>query len=191
MKDIVNKTTTPPQPGFVFTDPRTGIVHKDLSLFAIFPKVAKSWDANGIEPPENWKAVVIHEMCEQNPHIECREEGETEEHMTLSDAYRFGASVTKWIAGGAKFVDKEEAERRAAICASCHYNKPIGICWNCHSLLKWMGERIGWPETKRDHELKGCTRCKCLLKLKVQLPLNAIDNTGITYPNHCWQHQPK
>ena len=84
MKDIVNKTTTPPQPGFVFTDPRTGIVHKDLSLFAIFPKVAKSWDANGIEPPENWKAVVIHEMCEQNPHIECREEGETEEHMTLS-----------------------------------------------------------------------------------------------------------
>jgi hypothetical protein len=187
MKDIVNKTTTPPQPGFVFTDPRTGIVHKDLSLFAIFPKVAKSWDANGIEPPENWKAVVIHEMCEQNPHIECREEGEVERHMTLNDVYRFASSVKKWMEGGMNFVSKEEAERRAAICASCHYNKPVGVCWGCHDALKWVGERIGWPETKRDSELRGCVKCGCVLRLKIHLPLDAIDNTGIEFPSHCWQ----
>jgi hypothetical protein len=188
MKDIVNKTTTPPQPGFVYTDPRTGIVHKDLSLNAIYPKVAKSWEANGITPPDSWKAVVNHEMCEQNPHIECREVGEGERHMTLSDVYRFANSVKKWTEGGMQFVPKEEAERRAAICAKCQYNKPTGICWGCHSALKWVGERVGWPESSKDAELRGCTVCGCVLKLKVHLPLDAIDNTGLSsWPDHCWQ----
>lgn len=189
MKDIVNKNTTPPSPGFIFKDSRTGIVHKDISLFAIFPKVAQSWAANGIEPPQNWKAVVVHEMCEQNPHIECREEGEPERHMTLQDVYRFANSVKNWMAGGMKFVDKEEAERRAAICAKCHFNKPVGICFNCHAALKWAGERIGWPESSRDHELRGCVICSCLLRLKIHLPLDAIDNTGLSekWPEWCWQ----
>jgi hypothetical protein len=191
MKDIVNKNTTPPPPGFIFKDSRTGIVHKDISLFAIFPKVAQSWAANGIEPPQNWKAVIVHEMCEQNPHIECREEGEPEYHMTFGGVVRFANSVRKWIAKGMPFVSKDEAERRASICSQCHFNKPIGICWNCHELLKWVGERVGWPETSQDAKLRGCVKCKCVLRLKVHLPLDAVDNTGVNFPPHCWSHQPE
>ena len=186
MKDIVNKNTTPPAPGFVFRDSRTGIVHKDISLFAIFPKVAQSWAANGIEPPENWKAVVVHEMCEQNPHIECREEGEPEYHMTLDGVYRFANSVKKWMEGGMQFVDKEEAERRAAICVKCHFNKPVGICWGCHKALTWIGERVGWPESSKDAELRGCAVCGCVLRLKVHMPLDAIKDDSLSWPSHCW-----
>lgn len=190
MKDIVNKTTTPPKPGWTYTDPRTGITHSDNSLYALYPAIAKSWDANGIEPPPSWKSVVNHEMCEQNPHIECREVGEAERHMTLDDVYRFANSVKKWAQGGMQFVPKEESERRAAICAKCQYNKPVGICWGCSSALKWVGERVGWPQTSIDHELRGCVLCGCILKLKVHLPLEAIDNNGINFPIHCWNKEP-
>jgi hypothetical protein len=50
-----------------------------------------------------------------------------------------------------------------------------------------VGERVGWPESSKDAELRGCVICSCVLKLKVHLPLDAIDNAGLNFPDFCWQ----
>jgi hypothetical protein len=31
--------------------------------------------------------------------------------------------------------------------------------------------------------------CGCVLRAKVWLELGTIDNTGLEYPEHCWQRQ--
>lgn len=129
------------------------------------------------------------EMCEQNSNLECREAGEPERRLTLEDVRRFGSTVKEWLAQGGKFVDKQEAERRAAICIKCHENRPIGICWGCHDALRWIGERVGWPQTSVDSQLQGCAVCGCLLRLKTQMPLGVIDNGTANFPSHCWQHE--
>ena len=187
MLEPVNKNETPPG-GYKYLDPRTGIQLNDNSIFGIYPRVSRAWFANDIEFPDNWKAVVDHEICLQNPQMESREIGTPDYHITIQDIERFGSSVKNWVAGGMKFVSLEEAEGRAAICVSCHENKPMNVCLGCHGALKWMSERVGWPQTKLDGQLQGCRRCRCLLRLKVQMPLGTLDNTGIEYPSHCWQN---
>jgi hypothetical protein len=190
MKEIVQKHETPPG-GWVYKDSRTGITFKDNSIFAIYSQVISSWAANDIDPPNNYKAVIDHEMCEQLSQMECREIGEIERVLTLADIERFGNSIKKWMEGGMNFVPIEEAKRRANICIGCHNNKPVKTCLGCTKALSWMSERVGWPQTDKDSELQGCRACLCLLRLKIHLPLDAIDNTGVKYPDHCWNVEKK
>ena len=191
MKAPVREHETPPG-GWRYYDKRSLMKFREGSIHAIFPQVAKAWRANEIEFPDNWQDVIRHEMCEQIPEMECREIGEPERTLTLDDIKRFGSTVAAWVADGGKFVDREEAERRAAICIKCHKNKPVKTCLGCHSTLKWLAERIGWPSTSVDSQLQGCQKCGCLLRLKVHMPLKVIDNSRITnWPLHCWQVEQK
>lgn len=185
MKQPVNEIDGP-SGGWSYVDPRTGIDFKDHALQAILGRVYKSWLANDIPIPDNWADVVRHEICEQRPDIECREIGEPEVQVTLDDITRFGATITNWLTEGGVWVDREESERRAAICVKCHDNKHVKLCLGCNSALSWLAQRIGWPESSRDAELTSCRKCKCLLKLKIHMPLNVMPDGDIKYPDHCW-----
>jgi len=178
-----------PSGGWTFTDSRTGIAQKEHALSAVLSKVYKTWLANDIEIPENWQAVIRQEICEQRPDIECREIGEPETYVTVDDIMRFGNTVKNWLAEGGTWVDKAEAERRASICSTCVHNRHVKLCFGCNNALKWIAERIGWPETSRDPELLSCKRCKCLLKLKVHMKLGVLDDAGVNYPDWCWAKQ--
>ena len=185
MKQPVNEIEAP-SGGWAYVDPRTKIPFHDHALSAILTRVYIAWNANDIPIPDNWQAVVRHEMCEQNPGIECREIGEPETYVTVDDIARFGGTVKNWLSEGGKWVDKSESERRAGICAKCVYNKHVKLCFGCQSALSWLAERIGWPETSKDAELLSCKRCKCLLKLKVHLELGVLEDGEIAYPSWCW-----
>ncbi len=180
---------TPPG-GWSYTDPRTSIKYVEYSISAILTKCYKSWIANDIPIPADWQALIRQEICEQRPDIECREIGEPETYVTVDDIARFGSTAKNWLENGGTWVDKPEAERRAAICADCVFNKPVKLCFGCQTALSWLAHRIGWPETSRDAELSSCKRCKCLLKLKVHMPLNVLDDSGVSYPDWCWAKQP-
>lgn len=177
-----------PNGGWQYRDPRNGVLYKDNALNAILQRVYKAWKANDIPVPDDWEAVVKHEICEQFPHVESREIGEPERHVTLEDVKRFGATIKNWLASGEGFVPPEESERRAQICTKCQeYNKPLRLCLGCAQGMQWMAERLDWPQSRHDPKLQGCTLCRCLLRLKIHVPLGVIDNTGIDYPSHCWQ----
>lgn len=189
MREPVHQAETPPG-GWTYCDSRTGIKYVEHALTAILSKVYKTWVANNIEIPQDWQAVIRQEICEQRPDIECREIGEPETFVTVDDIARFGSTVKNWLADGGKWVEKPEAERRASICAGCVNNRHVKLCFGCTSTLKWLAERIGWPETSRDAELLSCKKCKCLLKLKAHMPLNVLDDKGVEYPDWCWAKQP-
>lgn len=188
MKEPVQQAETP-SGGWTYTDSRTGIKYVEHALTAILSKVYKTWVANNIEIPQDWQAVIRQEICEQRPDIECREIGEPETFVTVDDIARFGATAKNWLTDGGKWVNRNEAERRAAICAGCQFNKPVKLCFGCSATLSWLAHRIGWPETSKDAELSSCKRCKCLLKLKVHMPLNVLDDKGVEYPEWCWAKQ--
>lgn len=177
-----------PNGGWRYTDSRTGIKFADNALNAIYQRVYKTWMANDIPVPENWKEVVADEICTQLPHCNCREAGVPERYMTLEDVARFGVTLKNWLASGGAFVPQEEADRRAAICRKCPENRPVGMCLGCSATLRWMAERVGWPSTKVDPELQSCAICSCLNRLKVHVPLGVIDNKGLEYPSFCWQN---
>lgn len=185
MKEPVQQHETP-SGGWQYTDPRTNIRYVEHALSAVLNKVYTSWIANNIEIPQDWQAVIRHEICEQRPDIECREIGEPERFTTFADIERFASTLKNWLSQGAQWVPHEEAERRASICAGCFENKPSKLCLACSS-LKWVAERAGMPSTSRDPELHNCRVCGCVNKIAIHVPKEALDVTGLTFPSHCWK----
>jgi len=185
MKEPVQQHETPPN-GWAYRDPRTSIKYSEYSISAICQKAYRSWIANDIEVPQDWQAVIRHEICEQRPDIECREIGEPERFTTFADVERFATTLKNWLSQGSQWVPHDEAERRAGICAGCFENKPSKLCLACSS-LKWVAERAGMPSTSRDPELYNCRVCGCVNKIAIHVPKDAMDITGLTFPKHCWK----
>ena len=186
MRTPSNEIDGPPS-GWSYRDKRTGILFRDNSLRAILSRVYIAWASNEIEIPENWQEVIKSEICEQHPDMPCREAGEEDVTFTFEDVVRFGTTIRNWIAQGRQFVPQEESERRARICAKCPQNKPIKVCLACNSATKWIAEKVGWPSTSIDHEIRGCAVCHCLLRYKVHMDLDVIENGDLQFPSWCWQ----
>tara|TARA_R110002153_G_scaffold93463_2_gene225952 strand:+ start:4089 stop:4688 length:600 start_codon:yes stop_codon:yes gene_type:complete len=92
-----------------------------------------------------------------------------------------------FILKGAKWVDKEEADRRADICRGCPFNKPAALC-SCSSAYKAINQAV--PEDRIPKGVDVCMACGCSLKAKINLPLSVISASvqkGQEFPPHCWQ----
>lgn len=85
------------------------------------------------------------------------------------------------------FVPKEEAERRAHICASCPLNYPITGCTRCRNLPALLFQVIGKRGTSSDSKLGGCGVCGCSLAASVHVPLQSFPiEPKYNYPDWCW-----
>jgi hypothetical protein len=79
------------------------------------------------------------------------------------------------------FVTQEEADRRAAICASCEFNADLGFsCGACADrLFQMLGQIFRAPrKTPYDIHLGGCAICSCALKVAVWVPLR-VQQAGL------------
>lgn len=90
-------------------------------------------------------------------------------------------------------VEQGEANRRAAICASCEYNVPIEGCTGCGSarLRAFLEQTIGTRTTPHSDGLGACKQCGCVAKVKLWYPLDFIhkfedDTVQKRLPAHCW-----
>lgn len=105
-----------------------------------------------------------------------------------SEVLRFLKTVVEWgLKTRFSFVEAAEAERRAAICASCPLNVTVKGCLGCSGVSALVRSIRGKRATTFDSQLNVCNACGCELKVKTLLPLDVIDNTGVEYPDHCWQ----
>jgi hypothetical protein len=102
--------------------------------------------------------------------------------------------ILDWLTSGGAPVDQETANKRAAICIECPRNVPgswftvapaelIRNTLSARSELKL--------ETPSDASLKSCDVCKCLMRLKVWVPLHFIKdhtptNIMAEFPGNCW-----
>lgn len=118
----------------------------------------------------------------------------------LKRAAQGAAVVLDWLGSGAQPVEQELAERRAAICVACPKNvAPSWFSEGPGQLIKAAVESWRKITGKVDFEfknsqgekLKSCDVCKCVLPLKIYVPLkHIVENTKpevmAEFPNFCW-----
>jgi hypothetical protein len=102
------------------------------------------------------------------------------------------------LSGKAAFVSREEAEKRAAICAACPMNTTLQFsCGACMgAVITLMSSIIGNRKTERDRELGACLVCSCSLKAAVHVPVD-VQRDGLTDEinqefdkiTHCWKRK--
>jgi hypothetical protein len=91
----------------------------------------------------------------------------------LDDIIRGTKVMATFTLSGRQLVPREEAERRASICAACFMNqsfsKPCsGICNELKELVLGF---VGNQSTTQDSKLFACGVCNCFLQAAVWLPL--------------------
>lgn len=105
-----------------------------------------------------------------------------------------------WYLNGAKLVDQNTANLRAAICASCHNNKPTkeikkGGCSSCNKmgglvLNSIRSKIIGGSKTIHDSKLLACAICGCDNKISVWIPnqilVDSMHDVN-AYPTFCYK----
>jgi len=118
--------------------------------------------------------------------------------IRLDDIWGFFAKVKAWWNSEDEPVTQEEANRRAAICASCPMNQTIyGLgCGSCSNVLTRIGSEvfslIANKRTTSDDGLKNCAVCACSLKVIVHAPLSVLNENqdperASEWPLHCWR----
>jgi len=113
------------------------------------------------------------------------------DQATILQNLRSAVAASKELVAGAKTliefldsgeppVDKEEAERRAAICATCPKNEQGDFTrWFTAPAAELIRRQIERAQarslvTSQDAKLNLCTACSCPLKLKSWIPLGWI-----------------
>jgi hypothetical protein len=149
--------------------------------------IGKALEANDMNE-RGWEEGIVHLACEQNPQWDCEDTEIVERGTTVEDVWRAFKTATKWVSGGGKLVDQEEADRRASICVSCPKHGNVTGCVGCRGVLNWSFDLLGNRRTQQDANLAQCKVCGCELKVKVWMPLDAISGDAIDgdYPNACW-----
>lgn len=150
--------------------------------------------ANGYPLPPGWEEELESEMCRHYGPETCRFVDETPQSgprsIRVEDVKNFLRVVGTWMGGGAQFVEPQEAERRAAICAACPKNQTIEGCTPCVNFVQAVTAVLGDRVTKYDGVLKGCAVCSCSNQAQVHLPLEVL-HKGVTadmeFPSHCWK----
>lgn len=202
---VVSKVKCPPG-GWNYTDPETGARFHQLSYRELIRQVSAYMEANSIPKVDGWRLMLDDEICRQNE-IEDTHCGQPEKPRPIAkdrklgpaDLLGFLKTVRQWSSKGFSFVDREEAERRAAICATCPHNIEVPGCSGCLGILSYVRETLHRRANHRgleakitelDDQLKNCEVCGCVLEVKVHLPMEVATYVkppgGRIYPSHCW-----
>jgi hypothetical protein len=106
-------------------------------------------------------------------------------------------SIVRWVTAMYNFVannrfelvEQDEAERRAAICASCPYQVSTAGCWGCKGIAGMLPAIAGARKTSYDAQLQACNVCGCYNAVSVHLPVNVQNGDDLPFPQWCWKVQ--
>lgn len=194
---FASRGTTPPI-GYVFAIEHGGEVFRfQAPMRDGILKKLRAWHADkGLEWPgeAEMESRLEHYICQLIPAGFCK-------NMAPGAGVPFFSSArireqTRLFANKAirhpeLRVPREEANRRARICAACP-NNMHGICTSCagnefqdiFAMFKSAG-----CTTDYDQVLDTCTACGCLLKTKVHVSIDLLSKLEQhEYPGNCWLH---
>lgn len=167
--------------GYNLDLPELGIVGQGSTFDLLYARVVEYRKANGHPVGLGLRSEVEQLACASNPdscedvdpNVPPRPSRMGIGDVVLGTKVAFNVLLNKAAAaigvGESPIVSREEAERRAAICAACVYNQPIsGVCGSpCGPLKELVRATIGTAKTSRDGELRSCFICKCFLAISV------------------------
>jgi hypothetical protein len=193
---VINMTDVP-RGDWSYLVEKTGVTISSGTINALKRDVFSHMNANTIEIPRGFDEIVEDTACrnlgagvdhwcvERKPEV--TPPGSSK--WRAVEVLRFLRTVTEWgVKEGFKFVPSEEAERRAAICATCPMNNVVPGCLGCSGVGSLVTSIRGSVRTKVDDKLHTCEVCGCYLQVKVLVPADVIDNKGLEYPSWCWQN---
>jgi hypothetical protein len=197
MKYLADKSSGPPG-GWRYTQPESGQFFRGVSYKQMLELIRQHRVGNKYDTGPGWEERFENDFCEQNqlvgtawcPSDECREP-RGERRLGLADVRRFLSSVASIVGSSDDaFVSQEVAEERATTCVGCINNANVAGCVGCNGIRNLIHKVKGSRTTEQDSRLKQCTVCGCDNSVKVWLDSSVVDNTGLVFPDHCWNRVP-
>lgn len=187
-----------PPGGWRYVQPETGVRFYSDTFEELFSQVRVHRAYKGF-PTDTLSEDIQRQLCTGLTPEHCKaEEGEdyrpvvdVTSSLTTEMALSVSKAIVAFLATGGEFVDKGEAERRAAICRGCPFNKPAKLC-SCSFAYKAIESLI--PADRRHPGISVCMVCGCSLQAKANLPLSVIAASlpaGMQLPSWCWQQEAR
>ena len=195
MLALRNRNIVPPG-GFRYTQKESGKTLHANSFHALCEVVKNHRQANGYPLDIDYETDIETQLCLQLSKHDCKEVGieVKPRQLGFADVMRFTKILGESVLKGNPRVDKEEANRRALICAGCNANVKAHGCAGCNSkrVAGLITTLTGTDETDHDDKLESCTFCGCLNKAQVWFPLSILQNhikanINKALPEHCWK----
>lgn len=178
--------------GFFYHVEATNTVFVNMAWVELFRQVKAHLKGNNVQIPVNLGLAMHAAFCQYRPDLCLERDPEQERKVSawqmMNRFYR--SAIEPYLAN--KLVNQEEAERRAAICASCPKNtdRVTEFCVTCatRGLVSSINQFLTSQHTSNDHQLKNCGICHCDLKMKVWCPKEPMDEPEYReqWPEHCW-----
>ena len=178
--------------GFFYHVEATKTVFVNMSWVELYRKVKAHLKGNGVEVPVNLSLIMHATFCQYRPDLCIERDPEQEKKVSAWQMMQrfYSSAVLPYIEGS--LVNQEEANRRAAICATCPRNtsKVTEFCVSCatRTLVANVSQFLTAKSTPSDSTLDHCDICQCELKLKVWCPKESMDEPEYRekWPEHCW-----
>lgn len=171
---LVSRGRIPYGGGYRIKDPLSGQELSGTTFDQVLAKAVASRKANGLPIGLEFADEVESWCCASQP-VECKDVDPLKprkKRLTLDDMIRGAKVLISFKLGGSRTVSREEAERRAAICAKCYmnsgYQRPCSVC---HELSDLVRSITGGHQTSLDKKLFACHVCGCSLPAAVWLTL--------------------
>lgn len=199
MLRLINRDQTPPD-GFRHTHP-TGYVSKAIDIYTWMQNIRAHRKANNL--PQISEAEAVDVLCRTLPPGNCEHDSEergtrswVNTRLNWSQIIEGTKAYVDLILSGFKTVEQEEANRRAAICASCYLKTPPQGCGSCLKIAQLIVGDVAAKTTPHDSYLvnQACSVCSCPVKSIVHFPLSALDKADSpekqeAFPTFCWRKQ--
>lgn len=195
----VQRDIDSPPGGWRYTVPETGITITAQFYATLRPRVIAHLKANHITVDDERLLLLEDGACRETrpPGSWCAKrpakpvEGKLP-NLTLGHIDRFLKSI--WAALVSRdFVSREEAERRAAICAACPLiTGGIGGCSGCYTMLKKAQGVLQKNPVQMEEGKDVCGACGCYAPILIWLKNATLNRAaGEKMPRyqegHCWR----
>lgn len=186
-----------PPGGWTVLVPQTGVRINSATISGLRYLVQEHLLANGFPVEPDFKEWVDNEVCTQNSmgHPFCGDTppkpvSERMPLLTYATASRFLRTMLQ-VARNREFVPREEAERRAAVCAGCPLASSIGGCQSCWSALRDVTRALQGNPLPVTDDKAFCGACGCYIPLKAWIPNPVLDRAETERPLYwegCWRN---
>lgn len=178
---------------FRFRDPDSGFEMKEGTFYELVRTVSIHRRNNNFRPlMESEIENAVCQMLSPAAQAEyCMEGARMPTFVPWTDVLNFLKTAGAWLAGGLSTVEPSEAERRAAICAKCPYNRGLsGGCAACNNAVNALRKAVLHKGTSVDDKLQACAICGCDNRTTVHVPIKTLETVShdFSLASWCWRN---
>jgi hypothetical protein len=166
-----------PPLGWRYLQAETNHWMSGITFQSLVGKVVQHRNNNGLSN-ENVAAEVEDQICQRMGFKDQRQYCAGGKRMPSKVGWQqiesFLKTASSFFADGGTPVSQAEAERRAAICATCPLNVGMGGCGVCQQAVNAFRGKILKRTTSQDAKLKSCGICGCDNHTQVHIPIENL-----------------